>query len=104
MISWYSTEYSQSTTFLCAALDHLNQYGKKTVNRTFGVTIFKSSRRNESRIFSCSAVRITVVIVAAVDGTSEDGDHTLPDSIFSSVGTIRLLQNEKTKKLNLVIE
>lgn len=58
---------------------------------TFGVTIFRSSRRNESRIFSCSAVRITVVIVAAVDGTKDDGDHTLPDSIFSSVGTIRLL-------------
>lgn len=64
------------------------------MHRTFGVTIFKSSRRNESRSFSCSADRITVVIVAAVEGTSEDGDHTLPDSIFSNVGTIRLLQKK----------
>lgn len=84
------------------------------MNRTFGVTTFKSSRRNESRIFSCSADRITDVIVAAVDGTSEDGDHTLPDSIFSSVGTIRLLQRERNEtkrneypndmRLNMCIE
>lgn len=87
-------------------IDHLT-FGR-TVNKTncllfdstfihtFGVTIFKSSRRNESRIFSCSTVRMTLVIVAAVDGTKDDGDHTLPDSIFSSVGTIRLLQSIKS--------
>lgn len=72
-----------------------NQYHK---TNTFGVTIFKSSRRNESRSFSCSADRITVVIVAAVAGTSDDGDQTLPDSIFSSVGTIRLLQLSNREK------
>lgn len=58
---------------------------------TFGVANFKSSSRNESRIFSCSADRITDVIVAAVEGTRFDGDHTFPDSIFSNVDTIRLL-------------
>lgn len=62
---------------------------------TLGVAIFKSSRRNESRIRSCSAERITVGVAAvlAVDddgGITVDGDQTLPDSIFSSVGTIRL--------------
>lgn len=60
---------------------------------TFGAMIFSSSSRSESRIRSCSAERITVVAVEWVDdgGISVDGDQTLPDSIFSSVGTIRLI-------------
>lgn len=60
--------------------------------------VFSSSSRNESRSRSCSAERITVDATAAamgwlvhVGGIIVDGDHTLPDSIFSSVGTIRLI-------------
>lgn len=67
---------------------------KRRRRYTFGVAIFKSSNRNESRIFSCSTDRITDVIVAVVDGTRFEGDQTFPDSIFSNVGTMRLLKIE----------
>lgn len=47
---------------------------------TFGVdNNLRSSKRRLSRLFSCSEVRINVGVIT--------GDHTLPDSIFSSVGT-----------------
>lgn len=60
------------------------------VRLTLGVATFRSSNRNESRILSCSADLITVVDVVVVGGINVDGDHTLPDSIFSNVGIIRL--------------
>lgn len=57
---------------------------------TFGVTIFKSSRRSESRSFSRSTERIMVV-----EAANGDGVHTLPDSIFSSVGTLHQIEIEE---------
>lgn len=61
--------------------------------------IFSSSSRSESRSRSWSAERITVVAVGWVDdgGISVDGDQTLPDSIFSSVGTILLINCQRKK-------
>lgn len=80
--------------------------GQQRVKLTLGVDTFKSSRRNESRIRSCSAERITVVGVVAFafdveGGITVEGDHTLPDSIFSNVGTIRLTKKNTENLLKL---